>query len=140
MNRLLVLALLACASALAATPEQEIRAVLDAQVEAWNRGDIEAFMTGYEDSPETTFVGKEVRKGYDSVLARYRRDYPDRATMGKTSFSDIEVRMVSEEVGIVLGRFQLERPDEHGGNASGIFSLVFAKRGGEWKILLDHTS
>ena len=140
MNRLLVLALLACASALAATPEHEIRAVLDAQVEAWNRGDIEAFMTGYEDSPETTFVGKEVRKGYDSVLARYRRDYPGRAAMGKTSFSDIEVRMVSEDVAIVLGRFHLERPDEHGGNASGIFSLVFAKRGGEWKILLDHTS
>ena len=114
--------------------------MLDYQVEAWNRGDIEAFMTGYEDSPETTFVGKEVRKGYDSVLARYRRDYPNRATMGQTSFSDIEVRMVSHDVAIVLGRFHLARPDEHGGDASGIFSLVFAKRDAGWKILLDHTS
>jgi uncharacterized protein (TIGR02246 family) len=140
MRRLFLLALLSCFAAFGASPEDEIRAVLDTQVEAWNRGDIEAFMTGYEDSPETTFVGKEVRKGYDRVLARYRRDYPDRATMGKTSFSDIEVRMVSEDVAIVLGRFRLARPDEHGGDASGIFSLVFAKRDGGWKILLDHTS
>ena len=140
MKRLLSLALLSCLAVLGASQEQEIRAVLDAQVEAWNRGDIEAFMTGYENSPETTFVGKEVRKGYDSVLARYRRDYPDRARMGETSFSDIEVRMVSDDVAIVLGRFHLARPAEHGGDASGIFTLVFAKRASGWKILLDHTS
>ena len=140
MTRLISLALLSCLTAFAASPEQEIRAVLDAQVEAWNRGDIEAFMTGYENSPETTFVGKEVRKGYDSVLARYRRDYPDRARMGETSFSDIEVRMVGDDVAIVLGRFHLARPAEQGGDASGIFTLVFAKRAGGWKILLDHTS
>ena len=140
MSRLIAIALLCCLGAFGASPEEEIRAVLDSQVEAWNRGDIDAFMTGYEDSSETTFVGKEVRKGYDSVLARYRRDYPDRDRMGETSFSDIEVRMVSEEVAIVLGRFHLARAAEHGGEASGIFTLVFAKREGEWKILLDHTS
>lgn len=114
--------------------------MLEAQTEAWNRGDIESFMTGYEDSPETTFVGKEVRKGYASVLARYRRDYPTRARMGETTFSDIEVRMVRPDVAIVLGRFHLTRPTEQGGDASGVFSLVFAKTDQGWKILLDHTS
>ncbi len=114
--------------------------MLEAQVQAWNRGDLEAFMTGYEDSPETTFVGSEVRKGYQSVLERYRRDYPDRARMGVASFSDIEVRIVREDVAIVIGRFALERPAEQGGAASGIFTLVFAKRGEGWRILLDHTS
>ena len=140
MLRFATLALFCCSLGSAAGPEEQIRAVLDDQVAAWNRGDIHAFMQGYERSPETTFVGKEVRKGYDSVLARYRRDYPDKARMGKTSFSDIEIRMVGDDVAIVLGRFDLARPAEHGGDASGIFSLVFAKRGGEWKILLDHTS
>ncbi|MCB1018808.1 MAG: nuclear transport factor 2 family protein [Acidobacteria bacterium] len=140
MARLVVIALLCCACLPAATPEEEIRAVLEAQTEAWNRGDIEAFMTGYEDSPETTFVGKEVRKGYASVLARYRRDYPTRARMGETTFSDIEVRMVRPDVAIVLGRFALKRPADQGGDASGIFSLVFRKTAAGWKIVLDHTS
>ncbi|MEZ5392615.1 MAG: SgcJ/EcaC family oxidoreductase [Bryobacterales bacterium] len=140
MARFVLAALLSCACLVGATPEEEIRAVLEAQTEAWNRGDIESFMTGYEDSPETTFVGKEVRKGYASVLARYRRDYPTRARMGETTFSDIEVRMVRPDVAIVLGRFHLSRPTEQGGDAAGVFSLVFAKTDQGWKILLDHTS
>ena len=140
MFRLLVLALFICLAAIAATPEEEIRAVLEAQTEAWNRGDLEAFMAGYEDSPETTFVGKEVRKGYAAVLARYQRDYPTPERMGVTTFSDIEVRMVRPDVAIVLGRFHLARPAEQGGDASGVFSLVFAKTQAGWKILLDHTS
>ena len=74
------------------------------------------------------------------MLARYKRDYPTRERMGITTFSDIEVRMVRDDVAIVLGRFHLARPDEHGCNASGVFSLVFAKTGAGWKILLDHTS
>ena len=97
-------------------------------------------MRGYEKSPETTFVGKEVRKGYESVLARYRRDYPDAERMGHTSFSDIEIRMVRDDIAIVIGRFHLVRAAEHGGEASGIFTLVVAKGPDGWKILHDHTS
>ncbi|HNG96278.1 MAG TPA: DUF4440 domain-containing protein, partial [Acidobacteriota bacterium] len=33
---------------------REVRAVLDAQVAAWNRGDLEGFMKGYWRSPELT--------------------------------------------------------------------------------------
>jgi uncharacterized protein (TIGR02246 family) len=132
--------LVSCFVGLGASPEEEIRAVFDAQLEAWNRGDIEGFMKGYENSPETTFVGKEVRKGYASVLDRYRRDCPDRARMGSTSFSDIEIRFVAEDIAIVIGRFRLTRAVEHGGEAAGIFTLVVAKRADGWKILHDHTS
>jgi uncharacterized protein (TIGR02246 family) len=140
MLRLVLLVLLACSGAVAATPQEEIQAVFDAQLEAWNRGDIKGFMQGYENSPETTFVGKEVRKGFASVLARYRRDYPDKARMGKTGFSDIEIRIIRPDTAIVIGRFHLTRPAEHGGDASGVFTLVVAKRADGWKILHDHTS
>ena len=41
-----------------------VRAVLDEQVAAWNRGDVEAFMEGYARSSETTFVsGANVVRG-----------------------------------------------------------------------------
>jgi uncharacterized protein (TIGR02246 family) len=140
MRRMFGLALLVSSHLLAATPEQEIRAVFDAQLAAWNRGDIEGFMKGYADSPETTFVGKEVRKGYASVLARYRRDYPDRDHMGETTFSDIEIRMIRDDIAIVVGRFHLSRGAQFGGDASGIFTLVVEKTADGWKILHDHTS
>ncbi|MEZ5363216.1 MAG: DUF4440 domain-containing protein [Bryobacterales bacterium] len=139
MARFVLAALLSCACLVGATPEEEIRAVLEAQTEAWNRGDIESFMTGYEDSPETTFVGKEVRKGYASVLARYRRNYPTRARMGETTFSDIGA-WYDTDVAIVLGAIP-PAPGRRSRAAMppGVFSLVFAKTDQGWKILLDHT-
>jgi beta-aspartyl-peptidase (threonine type) len=41
----------------ASSAESQIRAVLESQAEAWNRGDIDAFMGGYWKSDETAFVG-----------------------------------------------------------------------------------
>ena len=127
-------------SLIAAPPEADIRKVLDDQVLAWNRGDIPAFMTGYEDSPETTFVGKEVTKGYAGVLERYKRSYPSKEKMGTLRFSDLEVRMLGTEHALVSGRFHLDRTKEAGGEAAGIFTLTFRKTPAGWKIIVDHTS
>ena len=57
---------------LAASPEQDIRRVLDDQVAAWNRGDIPGFMEGYDKSEATTFVSSTITKGHADVLANYR--------------------------------------------------------------------
>ena len=55
----------------------EIRAMLKHSEAAWNRGDLPAFASDYEDAPTTTFVGREVtRGGVDAILARYQRSYP----------------------------------------------------------------
>src|SRR6185436_16551799 len=46
-----------------------IRAVLDAQAAAWNRGDVEAYMDGYDRSADTVFVsGDRVTRGWQTVL------------------------------------------------------------------------
>src|SRR6266487_1609779 len=61
----------------------EIRAVLRAQEEAWNRGDIDGFMNGYARSESTTFVSEDaVRQGWENVRERYLKIYSDRAKMG----------------------------------------------------------
>ena len=124
----------------AAWPQQVIKAILSTQVEAWNRGDIEAFMVGYAKSEEILFVGKEVKRGYKGLLERYRRDYPDAAAMGKLRFSDLEVRMLGADHATVLGRYHLTRTEAGGGDAQGIFTLIFEKTGGHWKIIQDHTT
>ena len=132
--------LLAVLPLLAAAPEQDIRGVMDAQVAAWNRGDIQGFMEGYENSEATTFVGTAITKGHALVLARYLKSYPTREKMGTLRFTDIETRMLGTEYASVIGRFHLDRSSEAGGEASGIFTLLFHRTGQGWKIILDHTS
>jgi uncharacterized protein (TIGR02246 family) len=117
-----------------------IRQVLTTQQADWNRGDVAAFMHGYDDSARTTFIGKTVEHGYQKILARYEHAYATRAAMGHLDFSDLDVRMLGEEHAVVTGRFHLARTAAGGGDASGVFSLIFEKTPAGWKIILDHTS
>lgn len=120
-------------------PELAIRAVLAAQVEAWNRGDIDDFMTGYLESEALRFAsGNSVRRGFEETLARYRSTYGSRAKMGTLSFRDLEVDMLGADAAMVFGRFHLARPEA--GDATGLFTLVFRRLDGEWVIVHDHTS
>src|SRR5579862_2933509 len=82
---------------MAASPEQDIRRVLDDQVSAWNRGDIPGFMEGYDKSESTTFVGTAITKGHAGVLANYRKRYPTPEKMGTLRFSDLEIRPLGAE-------------------------------------------
>ena len=146
---LLVLALISSAVAVYAqasgSDEGAIRAAFAAQVAAWNRADIPAFMQTYENSPETTFVGATVSKGFDAILERYKQAYATPQQMGTLSFNNLEVRMLPESCGrveyaVVTGNFHLERAVK--GEAKkddGIFTLVWRKGPQGWKILLDHS-
>lgn len=124
----------------AQSAEDAIRQVLGDQVSAWNRGDVVTFMHGYDDSPQTTFMGKSIEHGYQMILARYQRKYPSNEAMGHLDFSDLDVRMLGPEHAVVTGHFHLTRSQAGGGDASGTFSLVFEKKPSGWKIILDHTS
>ncbi len=124
----------------AESSESAIRQVLADQQAAWNRGDIAAFMQGYDDSPQTTFIGKTIQHGYRMILERYQRNYGSREAMGQLEFSDADVRMLGPKHAVVTGRYHLTRTQAGGGEATGIFSLVFEKKMSGWKIVLDHTS
>lgn len=125
---------------LAAAPQQQIRQVLDTQVTAWNRGDIPAFMEGYDKSDSTTFVSATITKGHAQVLANYLKRYPTRANMGTLKFTDLDIRMLGADYAVVIGRFHLDRTPQSGGEASGIFTLLFHNTSQGWRIILDHTS
>jgi ketosteroid isomerase-like protein len=109
-------------------------------VSAWNQGDIVSFMHGYDDSPQTTFIGRSVEHGYAMILARYQRNYASHDAMGQLAFSELDVRLLGSEHAVVTGHFHLTRSQAGGGDASGNFSLVFEKKSSGWKIILDHTS
>ena len=119
-------------------PVAEIQSVLGAQQDAWNRGDIDAFMNGYAQSASTVFVSEdEVRRGWKTVRDRYRIRYSDRAKMGTLSFSDIEVTVLSPDAAAVLGRWRLKRANDE---PHGRFTLIFKRLPEGWRIVHDHTS
>ena len=122
------------------TPEQEIRAVLDRQVQDWNRGDVRAFMDGYEKSEDLTFVGKTLTRGHAKVLENYLRNYSSKEKMGRLEFFIEEVSMLGNGHASVIGRWKLIRTADAGGDAGGIYTLVFRKGAAGWRIILDHTS
>ena len=123
-----------------APAEPDVRAVLEAQQAAWNRGDVEGFMSGYESSEATTFVGTTVTHGYQKVLDNYHRRYPTKAHMGQLAFSELEVELLGSDYAAVIGKWHLRRESNAGGDVGGIFTLLLRKTASGWKIILDHTS
>jgi ketosteroid isomerase-like protein len=119
-------------------PEGAIRKVLDKQVKAWNRGDIEGFMEGYWKSDALTFVtASGVTRGWQNVIERYRRSYPDGKAMGALSFADLEIRVLSQDSAMVLGRWQLQREADR---PEGHFTLILRKFPEGWRVVHDHTT
>jgi len=115
-----------------------VRAVIEAQQAAWNRGDIEGFMEGYAREETTTFVsGDSLRRGWQTVLDRYRAAYDSRAKMGTLSFTELEFKPLSPFYIMAAGRWQLTREAD---NPHGRFTLIFRRTNAGWRIVHDHTS
>ena len=143
MRRALACLLVAGATAsLAAEPSPSVavRALLDAQVEAWNRGDLEGFMAGYWRSPELVFCsGATVTKGWDATLARYRKRYRSEGReMGRLRFDGIEVIPLGADAALARGAWHLTMGD--GKEPHGLFTLLLRRLDGAWVIVHDHTS
>jgi uncharacterized protein (TIGR02246 family) len=124
----------------ASRTELDVVKVLVAQERSWNAGDIDGFVKGYKDSPETIFIGKQVSKGYQQILDDYRHNFATRASMGNLVYSELEVTALNDSFAVCTGRYHLDRPRKEGGPADGLFSIVLEKTDQGWKIVLDHTT
>jgi beta-aspartyl-peptidase (threonine type) len=137
---LLLLALSGCAASDRARDQSDILAVLHAQADAWNRGDLDAFVSGYRRSEETVFAGgDQVHRGFDAMVRRYRDAYPTREKMGRLTFSRIAFEQLDPDRAVMTGSWELELAgtDRRPG---GVFTLIWKKFGEGWKIVHDHTS
>jgi uncharacterized protein (TIGR02246 family) len=130
-----------CCTPLLFAQTDEIRAMMQNSQAAWNRGDMAVFASDYEDSPDTTFIGKEVTHGgVAAILARYQSRYPSREAMGTLSYSELSVRVLAPDLVLANGKYSLQRTAAGGGDASGRFTLVIRKTSKGWKIIHDHSS
>ena len=114
-----------------------IRAVIDGQSAAWNRGDIDGYMSGYANSDDTMFVGTDVTRGWTKVRDRYKAKYDSRAKMGTLAFSDLDLRPLGNDDVVVTGAWKLTREKDI---PHGRFTLIFHRRPEGWRIVYDHSS
>ncbi len=145
--RFLTIALLLLAGVAWADPRargsddaKEIKAVLDAQMAAWNRGDLEGYMAGYWKSPDLVFFsnGSETR-GWQATLDRYRKRYQGEGRqMGTLDFPQLDVVMLGADASLVRGRWHLKMPD--GKEFGGMTSVILRKLPEGWRIVHDHSS
>ncbi|SNS29440.1 Ketosteroid isomerase homolog [Granulicella rosea] len=117
-----------------------ILAVLDRQVADWNRGDIDAFATGYKNSPDILFIGRTINRGYAEMVANYHKGYPTKERMGVLSFSQLEVQPLDARFATATGHFHIEASAAAGGNSDGYFLLVWEKTADGWKVVRDDTT
>lgn len=114
--------------------------LLHMQSDAWNKGDIDKFLTGYVNSDEISYVSAESEVwGYEALRERYVKKYGDsKATMGELSFDGLKVQNLGNDNALCIGHWHLKREGKDPMN--GIFSLVLTRTKVGWKILHDHTS
>lgn len=117
-----------------------IKGMLERQAEDWNRGDLDAFATGYKNSPDILFIGKTIEHGYAGMLAGYKAHYPTRDAMGRLSFTELAVQPLDEHFATATGHYHLQRTAKGGGDADGFFLLVLEKTPAGWKIVRDDTT
>jgi ketosteroid isomerase-like protein len=136
--------LMAITVAVFAAPEQttnsatQIRSVLQAQQDSWNRGDIDGFMNGYARSASTVFISEDtIRRGWQTVRDRYKQKYSSRAKMGTLSFSELEITLLSSDSAVASGRWRLTRANYQ---PHGRFTLILKHLPEGWRIVHDHTS
>ncbi len=122
--------------------EAAAAAVLQRQTEAWNRGDLEAFCSVYDE--DATYLSPSgLVRGRAAVLERYRKRYPDRAAMGTLRLDVQEARAASalEAAGgaqgvSIVARWRLKYSDKP--EATGLTLLMLRPRGdGQWQIVQD---
>lgn len=115
-----------------------ILAVIDLQVNGWNNGSVDGFMEGYARIDSLRFAsGGSVTYGWKQMLDRYKNRYSSKEMMGTLIFSDISISVISNDAAMVFGKWSLKRNEDAPG---GLFTLLFRKIDGRWRIVHDHTS
>jgi ketosteroid isomerase-like protein len=117
-----------------------IKTLLNEQAADWNRGDLDAFASGYKNSPDILFMGATIRHGYAEMLSGYKARYATRQAMGTLSFNQLDVRLLDDHIATTTGNFHLIRTPGGGGDVSGYFLLVLEKTAAGWKIVCDDTT
>jgi ketosteroid isomerase-like protein len=127
------------AAAAPSAEETAVTAALNASARAWSRGDLNEFMRSYEPGEATTYLGREgLVRGYGAIHDMYAARFRPGQSLGNLSLDMLDFRPLGPDYALATGRFHLTRDGSP--EATGLFTLVFHRAGGQWRIISDHTS
>ncbi|MCB0480803.1 MAG: nuclear transport factor 2 family protein [Flavobacteriales bacterium] len=116
----------------------ELEKMMNEQQNCWNSADLECFMSYYWKSDSLQFLSKNgLSNGWQKVMNNYQKGYPTPEKMGKLDFEILETKNLGNVSALMLGKWKVSRTSD---TLQGHFSLLWQRKGGEWKIVLDHTS
>ena len=117
----------------------EVKAALNAQVAAWNAGDLETAMTYYWNSPKMLWISRGgVQKGYQPVLDGYRTDFTGKSKMGIYSYDPLHIERLSKTSVFYVFRWKIELDGKR--TMGGISSQVWRRINKKWVIAAEHAS
>lgn len=117
----------------------DILTMMNRSAAAWNRGDLDAFVSDYDSVQAATFIGgKGIVRGRTAIRAEYAPRFAAGGQRDSLSFENVEVDLLAPDAANVIAYYRLMRGDSTTGR--GPTSLVMRKRGNSWKITHDHSS
>jgi uncharacterized protein (TIGR02246 family) len=124
-----------------ATRQQlDVVKVILAQQNAWNKGDLDAYLSHYKDAPDTQAVLANLVRGLDNIRSAYKQNFPSKDSMGTIEDTDIEVRALGDNYALATGKYHLNRPKKSGGPIEGSFMEIFEKTPNGWQIVFSQST
>ncbi len=119
-------------------PTPTLDTMLRASADAWNRGDLDAFMSDYANDPTTGFVaGGRVQYGFDWIRSNYAPRFAPGARRDSLRFEHLAARALGHDYALATARYVLFRADSV--TSGGPFTLVLRRGEDGWKIIHDQT-
>lgn len=125
-----------------ATRQQlDVVKVILAQQDAWNKGDLDAYLSHYKNAPDTQAILATLVRGFENIHSAYRLNFPNRESMGSIEDSEVEVRALGDNYALATGKYHLTRPRKSGGDVEGTFTEVFEKTpAAGWQIIFSQST
>lgn len=124
-----------------ATRQQlDVVKVILAQQNAWNQGDLDAYLSHYKDAPDTQAVLANLVRGVDNIRSAFKQNFPNKDSMGTIEDTDIEVKALGDNYALATGKYHLNRPKKSGGAIEGNFMELFEKTPTGWQIIFSQST
>ncbi len=124
-----------------ATRQQlDVVKIVLAQEGAWNKGDLDGYLSHYKDAPDTQAVLANLVRGVDNIRSAYKQNFPSKDSMGTIEDTDIEVKALGDDYALATGKYHLNRSKKSGGSTEGTFMELFEKTKAGWQIIFSQSS
>jgi uncharacterized protein (TIGR02246 family) len=124
-----------------ATRQQlDVTKILLAQQAAWNKGDLDAYLSFYKDAPDTVAVLATPIRGLPAIRSLFHANFPTAPAMGTLEQTEVQVRSLGENFALATGKYDLDRPKKLGGSATGTFTEILEKTDKGWQLIYSQTT